>query len=62
MDINTSYRTQKAELKVIGIRDLTPAAYVIRFDRKGIPFRAGQHILLGLKGEIGTREYSVYSA
>ena len=49
-------------MKVIGIRDLTPAAYVIRFDRKGIPFRAGQHILLGLKGEIGTREYSVYSA
>lgn len=62
MEINTNYRTQKAELKVIGIRDLTPTAYVIRFDRNGIPFRAGQHILLGIKGEIDTREYSVYSA
>lgn len=62
MDINTNYRTQKAELKVIGIRDLTPTTYVIRFDRNGIPFRAGQHILLGIKGEIDTREYSVYSA
>jgi len=62
MDINTNYRIQKAELKVIGIRDLTPSAYVLRFDRNGIPFRAGQHILLGIKGEIDTREYSVYSA
>jgi ferredoxin/flavodoxin---NADP+ reductase len=62
MDIDTNYRVQQAELKVIGIRDLTPTAYVMRFDRKGIPFRAGQHILLGIKGEIDTREYSVYSA
>jgi ferredoxin/flavodoxin---NADP+ reductase len=62
MDINTNYRIQKAELKVIGIRDLTPTAYILRFDRNGIPFRAGQHILLGIKGEIDTREYSVYSA
>lgn len=62
MEINTNYSTQKAELKVIGIRDLTPTAYVIRFDRNGIPFRAGQHILLGKKGEIDAREYSVYSA
>jgi ferredoxin/flavodoxin---NADP+ reductase len=62
MEINTNYRTQKADLKVIGIRDLTPTAYVIRFDRNNIPFRAGQHILLGKKGGIETREYSVYSA
>jgi ferredoxin/flavodoxin---NADP+ reductase len=62
MEVNTNSRTLKAELKVIGIRDLTPTAYVLRFDRNGIPFRAGQHILLGRNNEIETREYSVYSA
>lgn len=62
MDINKNSRTQTAVLKVIGIRDLTPTAYVIRFDRDNIPFRAGQHILLGKKDDIESREYSVYSA
>ena len=62
MDINTNSRTETSVLKVIGIRDLTPTAYVIRFDRDNIPFRAGQHILLGKKDDIESREYSVYSA
>jgi ferredoxin/flavodoxin---NADP+ reductase len=62
MDINTNSRTQTEVLKVIGIRDLTSTAYVIRFDRNNIPFRAGQHILLGKKDDIESREYSVYSA
>jgi ferredoxin--NADP+ reductase len=62
MDINTNSRAQTAVLKVIGIRDLTPTAYIIRFDRNNIPFRAGQHILLGKKDDIESREYSVYSA
>jgi ferredoxin--NADP+ reductase len=58
----TNSRIQTAILKVIGIRDLTPTAYVIRFDRNRIPFRAGHHILLGKKDDIESREYSVYSA
>jgi ferredoxin--NADP+ reductase/benzoate/toluate 1,2-dioxygenase reductase subunit len=62
MDINTNSRTQTEVLKVIGIRDLTPTAYVLRFNRNNIPFRAGQHILLGKKDDIESREYSVYSA
>lgn len=62
MDINTNSRTQTTVLKVHGTRDLTPTAYVIRFDRNNIPFRAGQHILLGKKDDIQAREYSVYSA
>lgn len=49
-------------LKVISIRDLTPSAYVMRFERNGIPFVAGQHILLGRKNDIQAREYSIYSA
>jgi ferredoxin--NADP+ reductase len=62
MDINTNLRSQTEALKVIGIRDLTQTAYVIRFDRNNIPFRAGQHILLGKKDDIESREYSIYSA
>jgi ferredoxin--NADP+ reductase/benzoate/toluate 1,2-dioxygenase reductase subunit len=49
-------------IKVIQVRELTPSAYVMRFERNGIPFRAGQHILLGKKDDIQAREYSIYSA
>ena len=49
-------------LKVRSIRELTPSAYVLQFDRNNIPFRAGQHILLGKKGDLQAREYSIYSA
>ena len=44
------------------VRDLTASAYVLRFERNGIPFKAGQHILLGIKDDIQAREYSIYSA
>ncbi len=60
MDPKTESKT--AALNVISIRELTPSAYVVRFERNGIPFRAGQHILLGKKGDIQAREYSLYSA
>jgi ferredoxin/flavodoxin---NADP+ reductase len=49
-------------LNVRSIRELTPSAYVLRFDRNHIPFRAGQHILLGKKDDLQAREYSIYSA
>lgn len=47
--------------EVIAIRDLTPTAYAVRMTRRGLNFRAGQHILLGKSGSIHNREYSVYS-
>jgi ferredoxin/flavodoxin---NADP+ reductase len=62
MDINTNKITQIPVLKVRSIRELTPSTYVLRFDRNNIPFRAGQHILLGKKDDIQAREYSIYSA
>ncbi|MBU1009609.1 MAG: oxidoreductase [Bacteroidetes bacterium] len=46
---------------LIGIRHLTESAYVLRMERRGLSFRAGQHILLGKAGSIHNREYSVYS-
>ena len=47
--------------KVHEIRDLTPSTYVIRFDRKEMKFKAGQHITLGLPDSNQLREYSIYS-
>jgi ferredoxin/flavodoxin---NADP+ reductase len=62
MELETNKSTQTSVLKVRSIRDLTPSTYVLRFDRNNIPFRAGQHILLGKKDDIQAREYSIYSA
>jgi ferredoxin/flavodoxin---NADP+ reductase len=47
--------------KIRQIRFLTDSAFVLRLDRGNIQFRAGQHIIVGLKGELNQREYSVYS-
>ncbi len=43
------------------IRYLTGDTYVMRFDRNAMPFRAGQHITLGIPGNNQVREYSIYS-
>lgn len=48
--------------QVISVRMLTSMAYVLRIERKGLAFKAGQHLLLARKGNIESREYSVYSA
>jgi ferredoxin--NADP+ reductase/benzoate/toluate 1,2-dioxygenase reductase subunit len=48
-------------ITVQGIRNITESAYVLRFDRNGRKFRAGQHVILGIKNENNAREYSVYS-
>lgn len=43
------------------IRLLTNDTYVMRFDRNGMNFKAGQHITLGIPGNNQVREYSIYS-
>jgi len=62
MDLKTAKESKVNALKAVSVRDLTDSAYVLRFERSGIPFRAGQHILLGILGDIQAREYSIYSA
>ena len=47
--------------KVIQIRNLTESTYVLKFTRNNMQFRAGEHIIAGLKGEMDQREYSIYS-
>jgi len=46
---------------VITIRDLSPSTYVLRLERKGLIFKPGQCVNLGLKGSGVNREYSTYS-
>jgi len=43
------------------VRNLTQDTYVLRFDRNGMDFRAGQYITLGIPGNNQVREYSIYS-
>ncbi len=47
--------------KLKHIRNLTDSAYVLKMERRGMEFEAGQHILLGYNGDIHKREYSIYS-
>jgi len=47
--------------KIIQTRFLTESAFVLRFERGGMEFKPGQHIIVGLEGELNQREYSVYS-
>lgn len=47
--------------KISQIRFLTDKTFVLRFDRGNIQFKPGQHIIVGLKGELDQREYSIYS-
>lgn len=47
--------------RVQSVRQVCPAAYVLRFDRDGLSFRPGQYIHLGRMGRLHMREYSLYS-
>jgi ferredoxin--NADP+ reductase/benzoate/toluate 1,2-dioxygenase reductase subunit len=54
-------KTKNSIVKVKGIRHLTQSTYVIRLERDGLEFEAGQYISLGLPGSTDKREYSIYS-
>jgi ferredoxin/flavodoxin---NADP+ reductase len=47
--------------KISQIRFLTEKTFVLRLERGNMQFKAGQHIIAGLEGELDQREYSVYS-
>ena len=48
--------------RVENVRFLSSSVFVIRFERLGLLFRPGQHLILGLPGATDRREYSIYSA
>ena len=51
----------KTYSEVINIRFLTESTYVLRFQRNGIEFQAGQYIVINPKENKQKREYSIYS-
>jgi ferredoxin--NADP+ reductase/benzoate/toluate 1,2-dioxygenase reductase subunit len=53
--------TKNNIVPVLGTRHLTDSTYVVRMDRNGFHFEAGQYISLGLPGSAEKREYSIYS-
>ena len=53
--ISTAYR------KIQEIRFLTKSTFIIRLERNNMQFIPGQHVILGLKGSLDQREYSIYS-
>jgi len=50
------------QFKLQDIRALTNSAYIMKLNRNGMKFKAGQHITLGIPGGSQVREYSIYSA
>lgn len=46
--------------RVLENRSLGPDTFILRFERHALPFKAGQHLSVGLPGQ-EQREYSVYS-
>lgn len=43
------------------VRHLTEHAFVVQVPRRNFKFTAGQHLVLGMKDDYHTREYSIYS-
>ena len=54
-------KTKNSIVPVLDTRHLTNTTYVIRMEREGMEFEAGQYISLGLPGNAEKREYSIYS-
>jgi len=50
-----------APYTVSEIRNLSDATYVVRFSKRDLTFRPGQHLVVGVLGMSDAREYSVYS-
>jgi len=50
-----------APFTVTEVRDLCEASYVVRFSKRDLSFRPGQHLVVGVLGMSDAREYSVYS-
>lgn len=46
---------------VLSVRDLTESTYILRFARKRMAFKPGQHLVVGIPGSGEYREYSIYS-
>ncbi len=50
-----------APYTVTEVRELCDASYVVRFSKRDLSFRPGQHLVVGVLGMSDAREYSIYS-
>ena len=50
-----------APYTVTELRELCDASYVVRFSKRDLSFRPGQHLVVGVLGMSDAREYSIYS-
>jgi ferredoxin--NADP+ reductase len=57
----TDIQVMVKPLRVIEVRYLTEATYVVRFIKNGLNIRPGQYLVVGIYGKPDAREYSVYS-
>ena len=57
----TGVQVEKKYFETKHVRILTPSTFVLRFERNGMDFMPGQHLILGLPGADELREYSIYS-
>jgi ferredoxin--NADP+ reductase len=54
-------KTRNNIARVLAVRHLTDTAFILRMERDGMEFEAGQYISLGLPGTDERREYTIYS-
>ena len=47
--------------KIQQVRHLTNSTYIIRMERGGMKFVAGQNLNLGISGDVEKRDYSIYN-
>ncbi|MDA3879835.1 MAG: FAD-binding oxidoreductase [Prolixibacteraceae bacterium] len=52
----------KTQSKVLSIKNVTESTYILRIERNGFEFKAGQYLVLSIPDERKAREYSIYSA
>ena len=54
-------QTMIAPYSIIDTRNLCDASYIVRFNKRDLTFRPGQHLVVGVLGMSDAREYSIYS-
>ena len=50
-----------ADSKVLEVRNISEASYILKLNRNGMIFKPGQHIVAGFPGTGKAREYSLYN-
>lgn len=55
-------KDNKIDVKVLDVILLDESTFILRLERNGFQFKAGQYLVLSVPGERKAREYSIYSS